>query len=222
MNGARIEGIIVGGPAYNSEQLNVGDVILEVNGRKVTTQFLHEGLFGVDIPGTKVIIKVQKNGQTREAEVVLIRMPAEQLAGRRRLFELLNKMKVALRNPRIFFHYSDSDPPPTIIPTIVCSQDRAKADDDSTLEEAAEDCLELWTRALVDDARSEQAARDGVLRLQHECFVMLKDLQRVLRDAQGRSIELLADRPCERDTLPARSACSSSLHGPPRLLLLPH
>jgi C-terminal processing protease CtpA/Prc len=105
MDGARIERIVVGGPAYISEQLNVGDIILEVNGRKVTSKYLHEGLFGVDVPGTKIIVKVRKEGpvqpQTREAEVVLIRMPAEQLAGRRRLFELLNKVKVVPRGPCI-------------------------------------------------------------------------------------------------------------------------
>ena len=105
MNGAIIDNMVIGGPAYNSEQLGKGDVILEVDGRPVTSENLHEALLGADVPGTQFVIKVRKAGvggflgspeQGIVKDVLLTRMATEVIADRRRMFELFTDLKVSL------------------------------------------------------------------------------------------------------------------------------
>ena len=102
MNGAMIDNMVIGGPAYNSEQLSKGDIILEVDGRPVNSENLHEALLGADVPGTQFVIKVKKAGSGgmwgSEAgtvkSVILTRMATEVIADRRRMFELFTDLKV--------------------------------------------------------------------------------------------------------------------------------
>ena len=103
MNGAVIDNMVIGGPAYNSEQLDKGDVILEVDGRAVNPETLHEALLGADVPGTQFVIKVRKAGSGGMwgsdagtiKDVILTRMATETIADRRRMFELFTDLKVS-------------------------------------------------------------------------------------------------------------------------------
>jgi C-terminal processing protease CtpA/Prc len=104
MNGAVIDNMVIGGPAYNSEQLDKGDVILEVDGKPVNPDTLHEALLGADIPGTKFVVKVKKasSGGMWSSDsgaiknVTLTRMATEVIADRRRMFELFTDLKVLI------------------------------------------------------------------------------------------------------------------------------
>ena len=60
-SGCKIDNLLIGGPACNSEQLEKGDTILSIDGIKVTDESIHDLLVGNDTPGAGVDIGVQKN-----------------------------------------------------------------------------------------------------------------------------------------------------------------
>ena len=53
-NGLVIDNMVVGGPAYNSGQLEPGDAILQIDHAPVTAEGLQQALIGSDVPGTTV------------------------------------------------------------------------------------------------------------------------------------------------------------------------
>lgn len=60
LSGLMIDGMVVGGPAFVSHQLDRGDEIVRVDGVTVTTDDFQEKIIGVDIPGTHVTVTVRK------------------------------------------------------------------------------------------------------------------------------------------------------------------
>ena len=50
----------MGGPAYNSRQIDRGDVILKIDGKRATGENIKELLVGEDIPGSSLIITLAK------------------------------------------------------------------------------------------------------------------------------------------------------------------
>jgi S1-C subfamily serine protease len=60
LKGSVIESIVIGGPAFNSSMLEVGDVILGVDGSKVTEENIVSTLIGDDRPESNVILTVQR------------------------------------------------------------------------------------------------------------------------------------------------------------------
>jgi hypothetical protein len=86
-HGNIIESMVVGGPAFNCQELDRGDELLRVDGQPVTEQNRHRLLIGSDLPGSQVTLTVRKaSGATKD--VVLSRMKSEQIADKRRIFEL--------------------------------------------------------------------------------------------------------------------------------------
>ena len=96
LDGNKVDGIVAGSSAFLSDQLDLGDTILELNGSVVVAA---ENLPANKSTGMKVVVKFQKCAVTAEMnqvrEVSLIKMPSEILATRSRLFSLLNVIKVA-------------------------------------------------------------------------------------------------------------------------------
>ena len=94
--------MVIGGPAYNSGELAKGDVIMEVDGKAVTEENIHDALLGSDVPGTAFVVKVKRsnistNQQELSAgadEVQLTRMASETIADRRKMFEHFTSLKV--------------------------------------------------------------------------------------------------------------------------------
>ena len=68
MNGTTIDLTVVGGPAYNSKQLEPGDIILNVDGKKATEENIKELLIGKDIPGSEVDILLEKKNSKAQME----------------------------------------------------------------------------------------------------------------------------------------------------------
>ncbi len=62
IHGTTIETTVMGGPAYNSKQIDPGDVILRVDGENATADNIKDLLVGEDLPGSSVTIAVAKGG----------------------------------------------------------------------------------------------------------------------------------------------------------------
>ena len=60
LNGSKIDNMVVGGPAYDSQQLARGDVIIKVDGSVVNKDNILESIIGCDVPGSSVEICVAK------------------------------------------------------------------------------------------------------------------------------------------------------------------
>ena len=118
LNGTTVEGLIVGGPAYNSKMLCEGDVILKISGAQATEENIHELLKGGDNPGSSVDITVAPCRskvklmqiyavlktvllalspivlQGVELCLTLTRMALSDIPNRRELFQLFRNLKV--------------------------------------------------------------------------------------------------------------------------------
>jgi len=133
--GQVIDSMVVGGPAYNSRQLDKGDFVVDIDGKAVTNDNLSQLLVGADVAGTPVIIGVKKGGKTgAKKSVTLLRMPSEAIADRRRLFELFTAMKARATLPR----------------------------GRETLEGMIDNAIDLWTRMTINDAERDSKVRKKV------------------------------------------------------------
>ena len=101
LKGSTIVGLVVGGPAFLCGKLNIGDVIVKVDGTPVTTDNLHELLLGTDCPGSSVTLTVMKSADNIsaaevrcETSIELRRVRQEQLADQRSLQEMLEGLLV--------------------------------------------------------------------------------------------------------------------------------
>ena len=90
-----IRSIMEGGPAFSSQLLDEGDVILEVDGHDATPGRLPELLIGCDVPGSFVTITVQKGGSGENRNVRLRRMSRVDAADSVKMFELFVRLKEA-------------------------------------------------------------------------------------------------------------------------------
>lgn len=61
-----IRDVMVGGPAWKSQQLFKGDTILSIDGRQLHGDEILKALQGNSIPGTLVKLEVRKAGSVRE------------------------------------------------------------------------------------------------------------------------------------------------------------
>ena len=132
LNGVKVENMVIGGPAYNCQQLTKGDEIVSVDGTSVTKDTVLRALIGSDQPGSSVRIKVEK-ADGSESEIMLRRMSSERIADRRRMFEWFTKMKMC-----------------------------AEIDGDKPLAESIDKCIELWTNMLIADASHNRQVADNV------------------------------------------------------------
>jgi hypothetical protein len=108
LHGIKIENTLIGGPSFGL--LEKGDVIVRIDGEDVTEADVFEKLRGCDIPGSQVVITVERFGSnsplsarslrdfdgldTREVDVVVTRMATAEIADRRRMFDLFTVLEV--------------------------------------------------------------------------------------------------------------------------------
>jgi hypothetical protein len=111
LHGTKIENTLVGGPSFGL--LEKGDVIICIDGEHVTGDNVSEKLRGCDIPGTEVLVTVERCGNpspisvksrsdfdqldTRKFDVPILRMATAEIADRRRMFDLFTIMEVLCR-----------------------------------------------------------------------------------------------------------------------------
>lgn len=70
--GCTIDNMVVGGPAYASQKLSKGDVIVKIDGRSVDQDNLLTHLIGADVPGSKVTITIMKGGNKVRARCAFV------------------------------------------------------------------------------------------------------------------------------------------------------
>ena len=144
-----IDNMVVGGPAYNSRQLDRGDLVVEIDGRPVDKDSLSQMLVGKDVAGTPVAITVKKGGKTgAKKTVTLLRMPSEAIADRRRLFELFTTMKARATLPR----------------------------GRETVEGMIDNAIELWTRMTIADSDRDAKTRSKVAGMQERAQGFVTEL----------------------------------------------
>ena len=94
LKGCVLDSLVVGGPGYNCGQLDRGDIVLKVDNAVVASTTILAALIGDDLPGSDVMLTVQKGGKAGNVRVVkLQRMATERIADRRRTFELFTLIK---------------------------------------------------------------------------------------------------------------------------------
>jgi C-terminal processing protease CtpA/Prc len=109
LHGTKIESTLIGGPSFGL--INKGDQIMKIDGKDVTNDSVLEALRGCDIPGSTVIITVQRQYPGIEESGVVVennslkmhdgyvdvevtRMATADIADHQRIFELFTVFKV--------------------------------------------------------------------------------------------------------------------------------
>lgn len=85
VNDLTIDGMLIGGPAYNSKMLQRGDKIVKVDGIEVSMENLQEVLVGEDTPGSEVNLTVEKGKESAKVMLTLISYISHALDVDRRL-----------------------------------------------------------------------------------------------------------------------------------------
>ncbi len=108
LHGVKVENTLIGGPSFGL--LEKGDIIVRIDGEYVSEADVFEKLKGCDIPGSQVLITVERLGSnsplsvkslrdfdgldTREVDVKVTRMATAEIADRRRMFDLFTVLEV--------------------------------------------------------------------------------------------------------------------------------
>lgn len=141
-----VESVMMGGPAFSSRNIFKGDCIVKVNGEFVQGNDLLEKIVGEDVPGTLVTLTL-KRGPADLVDVTLKRISTEEVADRRKMFDLFTKLS-----------------------------DRAKQDDDEEARKCVDETLLLWESIMAADAQHDQTIADNVLTMQADCAPMTDEL----------------------------------------------
>lgn len=84
-----VHGCVPGSPAYFSNKIKPGDVLLQVDEEDVTPDNVVVRMRGNDVAGTRIKLIVDRVGRKRPFAVHLIRAPVESVAQKRAVFEKL-------------------------------------------------------------------------------------------------------------------------------------
>jgi hypothetical protein len=148
------------GPAYNSQELSKGDVILMVNGKEVDDESLHGQLIGSDVPGSFVKITVRPMGSQHPKDVTLMRSATSAIADNVRMFELFSALKdqALLTNDRFT---------------------------ESRRVSLIEEGIELWTVMLQSQAEASEKLQKNVGLMQGRSQQLTAQLTMLLNELQG-------------------------------------
>lgn len=149
--GLTIEDMVVGGPAFNSQELERGDTLLAVDGQVVSEATIAEAILGSDVPGTAVRLTVARGAHGKRRDVILTRMSTRSIADNVRMFELFTSLKT-----------------------------RAFQWQDVTALAHLDDCISLWTQMLIADADHDRAVVHNVLRFQRAAHAQIGDIRALL------------------------------------------
>lgn len=152
LNRCKIDRMALGGPAWKSKALKVGDEIVKVDGVKADPANIHTLLIGDDVPGSSVSITIKGDGWHGIGRTVqLKRMNVNAIADRVRMFELFTSMKI-----------------------------RAKEDDDTKAAALVDLSIDLWTAMLSAEAEHELKIASKVLQMQEACEAIASDMAQIL------------------------------------------
>ena len=100
LSGVRVVDVLIDGPAFRSEKIEIGDEILSVDGVAVTASTLNSHLIGCDVPQTTVALTVTRKrgghgGEALRINVAIKRMACAEIAWKRYMFELIGRLLAA-------------------------------------------------------------------------------------------------------------------------------
>jgi C-terminal processing protease CtpA/Prc len=98
-----VENVMTGSPAYFSRNILKGDIIVKVDGEFVQGSDLQKKIVGDDTPGSMVTLTV-KRGPADLVDVTLKRISTEEVADKRRMFDLFTKLNDRVR-ALVISHY---------------------------------------------------------------------------------------------------------------------
>ena len=88
-----VDEVILGGPAYESKQLDKGDILTQIDRCQVSVTDVQQRLAGSDIVGSTVTLTVcKKSGRT--VDVILKRIDSSALSDRFTIVKLFHECKV--------------------------------------------------------------------------------------------------------------------------------
>ena len=86
-----VENVLIGSPAYTSRNILKGDSIVKVDGEFVKGVDMQRKIVGEDLPGSTVTLTL-KRGPAELVDVTLKRISTEEVADKRRMFDLFTKL----------------------------------------------------------------------------------------------------------------------------------
>lgn len=154
--GTKLDNMVVGAPAFNSQKLRKGDQLLKVDDTDVEGEDLHDLLIGSDVPGSFVRITVMRNN-SEVFEVTLMRAATSAIADNVRMFELFTALK-----------------------------DQALLDKNQFTCSLLDEAIELWTAMLLSQADSSNTVQHNVLDMQNRSQQLCEQLKVLLTNLQVR------------------------------------
>ena len=205
LNGMAIDNMVVGGPAYNSGQLQQNDVIVQIDGMPVSNENIHDSLLGSDIPGSTVTITVRRGYRDLNrvsekpdplwfAKATPFKETATRdnsnIQGGTTHVVVLTRMatEVIADRRRMFELLTIMKVCPIFVLGIHNQRDSTPNDDPHSLQVQAQlrndtssastvdDCIEVLTKMLIADSVRAEAVSEGVKAMQRECISMLEVL----------------------------------------------
>eukprot|EP00960_Hanusia_phi_P049342 759506-Hanusia_phi.AAC.4 len=225
VNDLTVDGMLIGGPAYNSKMLRKGDKIVKVDGIEVSMDNLQEVLVGDDVPGSEVILTVEKQDLMEIVEVTLRRVARTEMAERIELFECFADIKenaIVRDNKEIIFYVDNCVCKFT---NVLMEQNVRDQHISSNLKKLKNRSLELisqllqeihlfksWPRILNEFEKSNVALRHEIQELEDEIIQLQKDVVTVKsnRDRKMRMRLMQANRETE-DTRTSQVDCQAKL-----------
>ncbi|KAJ1485142.1 hypothetical protein T484DRAFT_1946187 [Baffinella frigidus] len=174
LDGVTIDSTVVGGPAHNSGQLTHGDTVVSIDGQGVTAANIRDLLVGSDVPGSEVVLEVEKRTTSDrwgggKIFVSLRRMDAGVLGDKRAMFEIFTELKTY-----------------------------TKRDGFAKSEGCVDDCISLWTKMIISEGKHEAAVARNVQARQADLTRWVRELRQVIQGSD--TSHDAASSPHGRDT----------------------
>ena len=162
LNDCTVENLVVGGPAFISRKISNGDTIRCIDSVAVNADNILQHLVGSDVPGTDVLLDVEKKGGGRK-EVKL------------------KRMAVALIAPKLQMFQKFTD----------CKEKAMELKDQGMLK-LVEECISTWTEMTIADGEREEKIKASAACMREETVSEARDLDKTIRDIQVLTADLSA------------------------------
>ena len=166
-----IHNMVVGGPAFNSRLINIGDRIVAVDGQKVGLDNFEAALVGSDLPGSEVVLTVFRESEKIEKQVTLRRMARSAMSDLVTMFEQFTRL-----------------------------EGLAADFDDPELSQCLEEAVRQWTKLQIASSSQERSTARRVNQMQSDCRALTLDLRKQIQELHHEWLEDLRPRAAEPET----------------------
>jgi len=164
-DGLTIDGMAVGGPAYNCQELAEGDVVMTIDGNAIDADDCYDMLIGGDVPGSLVNLTIKCASSQQIKHVSLTRMAASTLTNHVRLFALFTELK-----------------------------DHAFTHRDKYAISHIDEGIELWTSMLHDEGAQAAAIKHQAYHMHMQCKKILSDFKKIFRAQESEEFSCTGER----------------------------